>query len=173
MRKHNGMRPQDIVVLLKIIALGKNSWQHKDLASTLKLSASEISESLNRSQIAGFLDQSKKKVRKQSLMEFLQFGLQYVFPQIPGTMVNGIPTAHAHPFMQQFFSTETPFVWASIHGNERGLSVEPLYPKQLEAIKTDDNLYKLLALIDVIRIGKLREKDIAILELKKIIMHEQ
>lgn len=172
MRKHNGMRPQDIVVLLKMISLGKSVWQLKDIAQQLSLSASEVSESLNRSQIAGLVDSTKKKVRQQSLMQFLQYGLHFVFPQQPGTMVNGIATAHAHSFMQQFFKTEMPYVWADIKGKERGLSVEPLYPKQIEAVKKDEMLYKLLALVDVIRIGKVREIEVAIKELKKITLNE-
>ena len=172
MRKHNGMRPQDIVVLLKILSLGNTMWQFKDLSEQLFLSASEITESVNRSQISGLLDYTKKKVRRQSLLEFLQYGLHYVFPQQQGTIVNGIPTAHAHPYMKQFFDSELPYVWADVKGKERGLSVEPLYPKQVEAIKEDEMLYKLLALVDVIRICNSREIEIATKELNKIILHE-
>jgi len=61
MRKHNGMRPQDIVILLKIIALGKGTWQLKDLARQLFISLSEVSESLNSSQLAGLIDYVRKK----------------------------------------------------------------------------------------------------------------
>jgi len=46
----------------------------------MSLSASEISESLNRSQIVGLIDGKKKKVSRQSMMEFLEHGLRYVFP---------------------------------------------------------------------------------------------
>jgi hypothetical protein len=35
MKAHNGMRPHDIVVLLKIIALGELPWKNKDLAASL------------------------------------------------------------------------------------------------------------------------------------------
>ena len=49
MKKHNGMRPHDIVILLKIAAKGKTQWFMKDLSYELSISASEISESLNRS----------------------------------------------------------------------------------------------------------------------------
>ena len=48
MRYHNGMRPQDIVVLLKIILLDKKDWQKKDLATELFLSPAEISLSLQQ-----------------------------------------------------------------------------------------------------------------------------
>jgi len=166
------MRPQDIVVLLKIIAIGQNPWQLKDLAASLFLSPSEISESLNRSQLAGLIDFNKKKVKRQSLMEFLQYGLQYVFPQSPGTVVNGIATAHAHPFMQKHFKSDVLYVWNDFKGKERGLAIEPLYSKQVDAIKQDDILYKMLALVDVIRIGKTREITIAIKELNKMIIDE-
>src|SRR5450755_4630092 len=112
MRKHNGMRPQDIVTLLKIIALGSKAWQNKDLSQSLFISSSEISEALNRNEMAGLIDYKKKRVNRQPLMEFLEHGLHYVFPQHPGSMVNGIPTAHSHPFMKQFFSSDLQYVWA-------------------------------------------------------------
>ena len=98
--------------------------------------------------------------------------MQFVFPQHPGTMVNGIATAHAHPFMSIFFKTETPFVWADINGKERGLSIAPFYRNQTKAVKDDEQLYKFLALVDVIRIGRVREIEVAIKELKKIFLNE-
>jgi Iron dependent repressor, N-terminal DNA binding domain len=173
MRKHNGMRPQDIVILLKIIAIGQSSWQLKDLARELLISPSEVSESLNRSYQAGLIDYDKKNVSRQSLMEFLQYGLQYVFPQHPGAMVNGIPTAHAHPYMRQHFKSDLIYVWPDLHGKERGLAIEPFYPKQPAAAKKDEELYKLLALIDVIRVGRRREINVAVEELSKIILNER
>ena len=170
MRKHNGMRPQDIVILLKIIALGKNTWQLKDLARQLYISPSEVSESLNRSFLAGLIDYDKKKVSRQRLMEFLQYGLHYVFPQHPGAMANGMPTAHAHTYMRQYFSSDVVYVWPDLHGKVRGLTIEPFYPKQTEAAKEDEELYKLLALVDVLRVGRTREIKVAAEKLSKIIL---
>ena len=172
MRKHNGMRPQDIAILLKIIALGKKQWQNKDLAQSLYISASEVSEALNRNNLAGLIDFEKRKVNRQGLCEFLEHGLHYVFPQYPGAMVNGIATAHGHPFMKAFFESDMIYVWPDFSGELRGLAIEPLYPNQIKAVKEDDRLYKLLALVDVIRVGKTRELEIAITELRKIILHE-
>lgn len=166
------MRPQDIAVLLKIIASGDTNWQNKDLSWALNLSASEISESLNRSQIAGLIDGKKKKVSRQSMMEFLEHGLRYVFPAASGSLMRGIPTAHAHPFMSHLFPSEEPYVWPDPEGEVRGVAIDPLYPGVTKAIRIDQNLYKLLALIDVIRIGKVRERKVAIEELKKMILHE-
>ena len=142
MRKHNGMRPQDIVVLLKILSREDQLWQNKDLASELFISPSEISESLNRSSMGGLIEaEKKKKVYRKSLMEFIEHGLHYVFPALPGSMVNGLYTAHSHPFMQQHFSSELNYVWPEARGEVRGLSIEPLYKEQVKAAHKDSTLY--------------------------------
>jgi predicted transcriptional regulator len=52
------MRPHDIVILLKIIAIKHDDWKNSDLAQSLQISASEISEALNRCMIAGLIDTS-------------------------------------------------------------------------------------------------------------------
>src|SRR5580658_6455140 len=127
MRYHHGMRPQDIVILLKIITKKTDSWQNKDLAEELYISPSEFSDSLNRSGIGGLLEQEKKKVYRQSLMEFLEHGLHYVFPALPGSMVNGVFTAHSHPFMKVRFASDLNYVWPDTRGDEGGLSILPLY----------------------------------------------
>jgi len=78
MKKHNGMRPQDIVVLLKIIAIKHNKWKYADLAYALQISASEITEALNRSKIAGLIDAKKRKVHQLPILHYL---LVNIFPQ--------------------------------------------------------------------------------------------
>src|SRR5471030_1071946 len=98
MKSHNGMRPHDIVVLLKIIAL-KDAWMNKDLSAGLNISQSEISESLNRSAIAGLISPDKKKVFKNALLNFIEHGLPYVFPVEPGSIEKGIATAHSAPVL--------------------------------------------------------------------------
>lgn len=59
--------------------------------------------------------------------------------------------------MRQHFKSDLIYVWPDLHGKERGLAIEPFYPKQVAAAKKDDELYKLLALIDVIRVSRRRE----------------
>lgn len=172
MRKHNGMRPQDIVVLLKIISKGTEPWQNKDLAHELHLSASEVSESLNRSRVAGLINEERKKVYRQSLAEFIEHGLRYVFPVLPGGRSRGVPTAHSLPLMQKSFTSSEPYVWPDAGGEETGLAIEPLYKDVVKAVKTDKKLYTLLGLADVLRVGRAREVKVAIPELKKIILHE-
>ncbi len=50
--------------------------------------------------------------------------------------------------------------------NVRGHSILPLYPSVPEAALKDEKLYELLALVDALRIGRAREKELAVVELK-------
>jgi hypothetical protein len=172
MRKHNGMRPQDIVILLKLVVAENENKQLARLSHSLFISLSEVSESLHRSQAANLLDYDKKKVMRQNLLEFLEHGVRYVFPQKPGAMVRGLPTAHSHPFMKKTFTSNTNYVWPDTTSQIIGMQIEPFYIKQVQAAKEDAGLYKLLALVDVTRVGKVREIKLAVSELEKIILCE-
>lgn len=104
---------------------------------------------------------------KLALLEFIQYGLRYVFPQQPGPIVRGVPTAHsASPLKNEIQSSEA-YVWPYGKGNVRGHSIIPLYASVPEAALKDEKLYELLALVDAIRVGRARERDIANIELKK------
>lgn len=161
------MKPQDILLLLKLISINDNSWKQKDVAEALGMSQSEVSESVARSKYSGLLDLKGKKVMKLAFMDFLQFGLKYVFPQKPGPVVRGVPTSHsAAPLKEQIESSEN-YVWPSGKGMLRGHSIIPLYSSAPEAALKDNVLHELLALVDAIRVGRAREREIAITELKK------
>ncbi len=141
-----------------------------DLSRSLSISASEISESLNRSRIAGLIDTNKRKVFKQALLEFLATGIKYVYPQKPGSIVRGMPTAHSAKPLFKIIRSSEPFVWPDPDGKLRGQAIEPLYPGAVEASKKDEKLYELLSLTDAIRVGRAREHTIAAKELEKRIM---
>lgn len=168
MKKHNGMRPHDIVVLLKIAALGKREWRLMDLSRELYISQSEITESLYRNMAARLISQDRRKLLKNSLLEFLVFGLKYVYPAKPGNLARGIPTAHsAKPVSDIFKDSSEIFVWESSDGDVRGQSIAPLYPNAVKAAREDALLYELLALTDAIRTGSTREYSAAVKELRK------
>jgi predicted transcriptional regulator len=167
MKKHSGMRPHDIVVLLKIAAKGEIPWYMKDLATELGISASEISESLHRSTLAGLIAQDKKRLMKLATLEFLEFGLRYVYPQHPGALVRGVPTAHAAPPLNKEIVSEEAYVWAYGKGNVRGASIEPLHPKVPEACLKDPSFYEYMALCDALRVGRARERKLAVNFLKQ------
>ena len=162
MKKHKGMRPQDVAILLKIAAKGKQPWMMKDLARELEISASEVSESLNRSVLAGLIKSDKKQLMRLALQEFLVHGLRYVFPQVPGELVRGMPTAHsASPLKEEIVGGGDVYVWPFAQGKDRGQAIAPLYPKLPHACQKDQTFYELMALVDSFRVGKARERKIA------------
>ena len=69
----SSMRPQDVVILLKIIANKEQEWFQIPLAEELSMSQSEISESISRSKYARLVDSLGKKVNRMALLEFLQY----------------------------------------------------------------------------------------------------
>ncbi len=167
MKKHNGMRPQDVVILLKIVANGGTDWRVLPMAYELSISQSEISESLNRSMLAGLLAADKRTLMRSALLEFLQYGLSYVYPQLPGAIVRGMPTAHSAPPLDKLISSNETYVWPYAKGNMRGQRIEPLHRSVPEACERDFKLYELLALCDALRLGRVRERQIAMKELEK------
>jgi len=165
--KQQIMSPHDIVILLKIVSYGDQPWYQTPLAEALGISQSEISKSLNRSKYAGLLAPNGKTVMKMALLEFLQYGLRYVFPIKPGAVVRGVPTSHsAKPLSDEIQSSEA-YVWPYGKGTVRGHSIAPLYPSVPEAALKDAKLYELLALVDALRVGRARERELAVKELKK------
>lgn len=167
MKKHKGMRPHDIPILLKIIAKGKQTWHMKDLAYELEISASEISESINRSVIAGLIGSDKKSIKKLALMDFLRYGLRYVFPQQPGALVRGMLTAHSAPPLDEVILSHEKYVWPYAQGTSRGQALEPLHPQTPQACLKDGLYYELMALLDALRVGKTREQKLAFQMIKE------
>jgi hypothetical protein len=165
--QNNQLKPQDIVLLLKIVSDKNPGWNQKPVAEALGLSQSEVSEAVSRCKYAGLLAPDGKTVMKTALFEFLKFGLRYVFPQHPGAVVRGVPTSHsAEPLKEEIQSNEV-YVWPYGKGNIRGHSILPLYPSVPEAALRDSKLHELLALTDALRVGRAREREIAIKELDK------
>lgn len=170
--KQNGMRPQDIVILLKIITIKGQNWIYKDLSKALEISMSEISDALKRNSYAGLFNPDTRKVNRLALMDFLIHGIKYVFPQVPGPVLFGLPTAHSHPYYKDRFVSQENYVWPFVFGTVRGQAVEPLYHNVPKAVLLDETLYFLLASIDILRVGKAREKELAIENLKNIVLNE-
>jgi len=140
----------------------------RNLEAMTGISKSEISASLKRSISVGLavLGRNTKSPRANSraLKEFIEYGLKYVFPAEPGKIMRGIPTSFAAPIMagKLMSAGDVINVWPDPTGKEKGQSIQPLFKSVPRAVKQDPELYKLLALVDAIRLGNARESKIAI-----------
>ena len=169
--KQSNMKPQDLLILFKIISNSSSSWQQKPLADELKMSQSEVSQALARLQYAGLILENGKQVMRLALMDFLQYWISYVFPQKPGAIVRGIATAHSAPPLNNKIVSSDNYVWPYAKGNIRGQAIIPLFKSLPQAIEKDEKFYQLIALVDALRVGRKREKEMAIEALKKLILN--
>ena len=162
------MKPLDIVVLLKKMTSKGASMTGRGLAESLGVSASSVSESLNRCKKAQLLDQKKQRVNTLALQEFLIHGVSYVFPAEVGRVVRGIPTyVSAAPFKELLSEDGRAYVWHYSRGTSKGQQIPALCPCVPEAVQRDSELCELLVIVDVLRMGRVREKEIAVQELSK------
>ena len=165
------MKPQDIVVAIKIAILGQGKKTFSSLANDLVMSASEVHASTKRCEQAGIVTTSHGgglSVLKPALKEFLSHGARYAFPAMLGPITRGMQTASAGPTLSKLLvaSPEGPPVWPFAQGGARGPSVSPLYRRVPEAAAKDPELYDLLTRIDAIRLGGARDRELANNELK-------
>ncbi len=168
-KQTSGIKPQDILVLLKLASNENKNWRNVDFAQELGISNSEVGMALERARNVGFVDASKRKLLAAPFIEFLKHGLKYVFPARPGAMSRGVPTAHsAPPLADEIVSEENDqYVWPYDEGQLRGQSIPPLYPSVPQAALKDSKLHELLALVDALRVGRAREQRLASDELER------
>ncbi|MET1260214.1 hypothetical protein ABV409_12770 [Flagellimonas sp. DF-77] len=161
------MKPQDLVVLTKLIAINDPEYTQMSLSQMLYMSQSEISSSISRSTYAGLLMNKGREVNRKLFFDFIKYGLAVVFPQHPGAIVRGTVTAHSAPPLDIEIVSEEKYVWPYAKGKARGQTIAPLYPTVPKAVILDNYLYELLALMDAVRVGRAREKNLALELLEK------
>lgn len=164
------MKPQDIVVALKLAAAGPAK-SFADLGASLGISASEAHAAVRRLAEAKLWDADLKRINRQALLGFLVHGAPYTFPVALKETTRGLPTGWGAPvFRGTIVANEPPPVWPDPEGEIRGQAVKPLYPSVVLAAKQDPILYDLLALVDALRLGRARERKIAEHELETRLM---
>lgn len=163
------LKPQDVVILLKLICVGDKKWSYLSLSDALSMSPSEVHAGVQRAISARLINPQSNFPTIRALEEFLIHGVKYAFPAERGGVTRGIPTGFAAPPLSDIIAQpdELPPVWPYPLGKVRGYEFLPLYKSVPTAAREDNLLYELLALVDAIRDGRARERDIAIKELRK------
>jgi hypothetical protein len=164
----SGIKPVDVLVLLKLIAYGDQLWSYSRISADIGVVPSQISNSLRRSAKARLLEHGPEpRPYKPHLREFLIHGVKYCFPAVTGSLTRGIPTSYAAPPLNSVISDtgDPPPVWPYPRGEVRGIALMPIHRAVPEAALKDEKLYQLLALVDAIRTGRARERELASREL--------
>lgn len=167
------MKPQDIIVLLKIFLKEPGSWTIARIAHELYMSKSEVSLGIKRLKVAGLARDSLSfgcaVPNPVAMEEFLIHGLKYTFPAQEGREMRGMPTSHCAPPLSEMIQGEENdiYAWPYEFGTVKGKSIPPLYKSVPKSVELDNSLYELLVLLDGIRIGRVREAELSAEELKK------
>jgi len=165
------LKPQDVYVVLKLIAKGSRRAPYSQLALELEMSPSEVHASVKRAQASGLLHGPRLGNRPNlaALEEFLIHGLKYVFPAERGELTRGVATSYgAAPLRALIAPVDGPIpVWPYEEGKQRGISLAPLYKTAPMAALRDKSFYELLVLADALREGRARERKIAEIELHR------
>lgn len=162
------LKSQDVAIVLKIVALGQKTWTQAQLATSLDMSLTFVNQALPRLEECHLYKVKRKAVLVDGLKDFLVFGVRYAFPATKGKLVRGIPTSiGASPLLEHMNSEALnwPPVWQYLAGSKQGYSIQPLFAGVEKALE-DKEFYELLALADVFREGRAREKNIAMVELE-------
>lgn len=160
------LKAQDLVVLLKLVALGHRPWTFQSLAMELSISQSEVHAGVRRAVGAGLMTDAARATGqplRAALLEFLVHGVKYAYPPERGALTLGLPTGYAAPPLNQVIvgSSDPPPVWPYAEGTVRGLAFAPLYRSVPLAAMRDAQLYELLTLVDAIRDGRAGAADFA------------
>ncbi len=158
------LKPQDVLVLLKLVAMGRSAWTYNELAVELGMSPSEVHAATRRVISAGLAVREDNEVRPniRNLEEFLVHGLRYFAIPERGASTRGIPTLTSAPPLDDSFAASGEIaVWPDPEGDHRGEAFSPLYRSAPTAARRDPKLYELLVLADALRGGRTRERQLA------------
>lgn len=160
------LRPQDLVVLLRLSLEVGPAPTYAALSSELSLTASEIHACVERAALAQLARKDtsgKARVVREALRQFVMNGARYAFPATRGGMSRGMPTGYAAPPLADKIvqPNEPPPVWPYKDGTVRGEGFYPLYPTVPQAAQRNPALYELLTLFDALRGGSAREHALA------------
>ena len=153
---------QDVVVLLKLAGHGVD-WTVRSLEADLGMSRAGVHRSLQRLSAAGLYDLQRRRANISQAEEFLVHAVKYLFPPELNGETRGVPTAWAAPPLAGELAPQDdlPPVWPDPHGRQRGIAVTPLHPAVPDLAQRDPDLAERLALVDAIRMGDARVRNLA------------
>jgi hypothetical protein len=162
------MKPQDILLMIKIFLKEPGSWTISRMAHELYMSGSEVHSGIKRLKASRLImvhpETNLIIPCLDNMKEFLVHGLKYIFPVEIGKEVRGMATAHSALPLSELIdcAQDDVLVWPYEFGNIRGKSIVPLFRSAPKAAENDICFYRMLVVLDGIRIGRNREYNLSV-----------
>jgi hypothetical protein len=151
MRQNRVIKPQDVVILGKLIS--EKAWpSQKEIGDSLKLSQAEISHALKTLDQIGLINLTTKKINKLAVTEFITHALKFLYPiEKKGTGRGILIGPSSSTFKGKVQSDEYNYIWPDPNGDSKGIVVTPLLPELSNSVKENDILYTFLNVVEIFR----------------------
>jgi hypothetical protein len=158
------LKPQDLAVLFKLVALGGQWLPYQEMAKRMYLSQFETHAAMQRlvaCRLARTDEDGSVRPIMQVLYPFVLYGAAYVYPAVRTDITIGFVTAYGAAPMKEhvLYADEFPPVWPHAEGTVRGPGLLPLYENAPLAARDDNTLAQMMTLFDALRIGQARERE--------------
>jgi hypothetical protein len=144
--------PFDVVLALRLLS---DAGTLSALAEELAVVPSQVHASIRRLALAGLLKPDSRATNPRAFAEFVLFGVRYAFPAVRGPLAFGVPTAYSAPPLAALMDPTDVLVWAAPKAARavNGFSIRPLYAGAPKLAERSPATYRLLTLVDALRIG--------------------
>jgi hypothetical protein len=175
------LKPLDLLLTLKLLALEEAQksgapidsgrvrerrtpyppLSFEKLGDSLAVSASQVHAAAQGAKRSRLIRENFE-VRRTALALAIQSVAIYIPGELGGSC-RGIPTSLASSTIERYvlYREGTQPVWPSETGDTVGLKLNPIHRAVPVAVADDPTLYRLLALIDALRVGRAREREFA------------
>ena len=158
----------DIVLAIRLL---RPATTLAELATELGVVPSQVHSSIARLALSGLVRPGTRNTNRHALREFIEHGVRYAFPGQVGREVLGVPTAHSAPPIVDEIDAIESIVWPAKESPQavRGLSMTPLYANASVLVERSPHTYAIATLVDVFRVGRVRERAIATRRLNELL----
>jgi hypothetical protein len=157
------VKASDIYVLSGLL-VAEGDWTYRSLAGSLKIPHAVVQRGLARAKDADLYSAERRAVHLPHLEELAVHALRFVAPAQLGVLMPGIPAAWAaEPMATAIRSAgdDPPPVWPYARGEVRGQAIEPLHSAAPEAVEDWPRLGEVLSVLDSLRAGDPRIRNVA------------
>lgn len=157
------IKDPDVYVLGGLLA-HDGAWTYRSFAKRLRVPHPVVQRALERAKGADLYSVDRREVHLPHFEEFALHALRFVAPARLGALTPGVPAAWAvEPMASAIRSSgnEPPPVWPYAHGRVRGQAIEPLHSAAPGAVENWPELGEVLALLDSLRAGDARVRQVA------------
>lgn len=162
------LKPVDLTVLAWLIV--EPGGTQNQVAGALGIAQSNVHRALLQLRASHLISPDQSPCTRP-IRNLLVHGVRHVYPAELGAPARGVPTAHSAPMLKGMVSADGPLVWPCDLGEAMGTSILPLHPGIPYVALQNSRFHELMALIEILRAGRVREVRHAEQRLDALLLH--